>query len=812
MSVYGPPGVGRSALLQHVLRSARAAGIATAFSRCSPLDADIPYAAVLQLSAVLHEPAGFADLAAASCAADGDAAMGLMSEAFAELAAAAPLVLVVDDVQWADAWSLRWFDVLSHSAQKHPLLLATATYGRLTRHSDNVPAFDDARPVPLREFRLAPLGPAGTTRMLRDAFGAGADEDFIAAAAGITRGYPAVVREVADRFAETGLRAVREGIPDLSGVGRAAWSERAARVMSGLSAGALELLRVLAVGGDGSDFRMACALVGSGTDLQAALEQLVVAGLATELPAPRVASPYLAIDVLEAMPVAEREELYLRAAVFEHRAGAASGRVADLLCATRPVGQPWAGTVLAEAAAERARQGRLTEAAEALRRALAEPMSPADREAALTRLAGIEVTYAPEASDGRLRQILHESPCSPAAVVAADLLLSRGDAGTTREVALTSAGRERGPEEVRQTLTALGRFAHEEAPAEPDAPFALADLPAGPPRNPAQAGVLAWQLAVRATDRERVRLLAADALAARHDTPLIPRLAACRALLCCDDLDQAVVGLDAVLVAARRRDARAAAAQALLYRAVAAVRGGRPEDAVRDLAAATRELPLQSWHPELVPRLVAGRLGAEVALGRLDLARAIAAEPLPPGADAGVGWAFLLSARGAVRLAGGDPAGALGPLRECGRILRSRHWHNPMLSPWRTLAGISLHLLGDSPAAQALFAEESALAQRWGTGFAVQTHRDRIMARAGHDDVDRAAGPGFPCEALRSSASLSPAEREVAELAARGTGNREIAAELSIAVRTVELRLTKVYRKLGLGGRAELVDAWMAEA
>lgn len=54
---------------------------------------------------------------------------------------------------------------------------------------------------------------------------------------------------------------------------------------------------------------------------------------------------------------------------------------------------------------------------------------------------------------------------------------------------------------------------------------------------------------------------------------------------------------------------------------------------------------------------------------------------------------------------------------------------------------------------------------------------------------------------------LTAAERAVAELAAAGRSNREIAAELVLSVRTVESQLSAVYRKLELRSRAGLAAA-----
>ncbi len=58
--------------------------------------------------------------------------------------------------------------------------------------------------------------------------------------------------------------------------------------------------------------------------------------------------------------------------------------------------------------------------------------------------------------------------------------------------------------------------------------------------------------------------------------------------------------------------------------------------------------------------------------------------------------------------------------------------------------------------------------------------------------------------AARRTGSLSERERMVAELAARGLTDREIAARLCIGERTVETHLGHVYAKLGVSGRSEL--------
>ncbi len=60
---------------------------------------------------------------------------------------------------------------------------------------------------------------------------------------------------------------------------------------------------------------------------------------------------------------------------------------------------------------------------------------------------------------------------------------------------------------------------------------------------------------------------------------------------------------------------------------------------------------------------------------------------------------------------------------------------------------------------------------------------------------------------VATGTALTAAERYVAELAATGRSNREIAAELLVSTRTVESQLSSVYRKLQVRSRGQLATA-----
>jgi DNA-binding CsgD family transcriptional regulator len=94
---------------------------------------------------------------------------------------------------------------------------------------------------------------------------------------------------------------------------------------------------------------------------------------------------------------------------------------------------------------------------------------------------------------------------------------------------------------------------------------------------------------------------------------------------------------------------------------------------------------------------------------------------------------------------------------------------------------------------------------RKGLELAVRTG-SRPLADQAHTEL--AATGERPRELVLSGAdSLTPSERRVADMAADNMTNKDIAQALFVTTKSVEVHLSNVYRKLGIGSRSELGDA-----
>jgi DNA-binding CsgD family transcriptional regulator len=88
-----------------------------------------------------------------------------------------------------------------------------------------------------------------------------------------------------------------------------------------------------------------------------------------------------------------------------------------------------------------------------------------------------------------------------------------------------------------------------------------------------------------------------------------------------------------------------------------------------------------------------------------------------------------------------------------------------------------------------------------------QSERDAWRARAHQalDGLGHAVGDQFVAW------GLTPTEREVALLLLQGHGHKRIAASTGRSERTVRQHAVSIYRKAGLGGRAELAAFFLAD-
>ncbi|MEZ0233747.1 MAG: AAA family ATPase [Actinomycetota bacterium] len=199
---------------------------------------------------------------------------------------------------------------------------------------------------------------------------------------------------------------------------------------------------------------------------------------------------------------------------------------------------------------------------------------------------------------------------------------------------------------------------------------------------------------------------------------------------------------------------------------------------------------MDAFEPGIIP-CVPDDVEALIALDALDEASAVLTRFARKAEAADRPWALAASlrCRGALAAAQGDRDGA--------RLLLddALAQHGRASQPFETartqlLRGIVERRSKQKRAAREYF--ESALGTFDSLGAPLWSTKARTeLARAG----------GTP----DASAALTPTEERVAHLVAEGKTNREVAGELFVSVKTVEANLTRIFHKLGVRSRAELI-------
>ena len=216
---------------------------------------------------------------------------------------------------------------------------------------------------------------------------------------------------------------------------------------------------------------------------------------------------------------------------------------------------------------------------------------------------------------------------------------------------------------------------------------------------------------------------------------------------------------------------------------------GDPEAAHRWLAPAVKIL-LENHVRELSPfQIVENELEALAALGLVDEADALVTRLEDPGLPQGSLWSRLVVVRGR-----GLVHAARGELDEARTILdRAIALHEHVANPFEQAR--TLLLRGTL--------ERRAKQKRSSRAFLDQalTIFERLPAPLWAEKT----GAELRRLSIRSSpATLTATETRIAELAASGLTNREIAAAAFISQKTVEANLSKIYRKLSIRSRVEL--------
>ena len=269
------------------------------------------------------------------------------------------------------------------------------------------------------------------------------------------------------------------------------------------------------------------------------------------------------------------------------------------------------------------------------------------------------------------------------------------------------------------------------------------------------AGIAA-ALAARAGSlpaREVVRAAATGA----NGATAFERCMAIAALIACDELGTARDALDACIRTASARGATAELTMLDRLRTrLDAIHGSVPENARPLPGPDPGPAPWQAWltNPGAAERFGTPSARAEALLGA--------------GKDVeGLEHAVAIAHSSPRRILLGQALLALG-----------RAWRH----------------LGQRRTARAVLCQALALAERL---------RCDPLATLARDEL-RLAGARPRRGALSGPDSLTPAERRVANAAATGWSNREIAARLYLSPKTVEMHLCRAYRKLDIGSRAEL--------
>jgi DNA-binding CsgD family transcriptional regulator/tetratricopeptide (TPR) repeat protein len=908
VAIEGPPGIGKSRLVAAAVDLARERGMYTLSVRATELERSWPYGVVrqtadsVQLDKTEEERAalftGAAKLALPILEPGGEDendSPELMYQRLhglywliANLAREQPLLITIDDAQWADEASMAAERFLSLRIADLPMVLVlgvrTAEVGQLA-----VPLAEILADPATTSIRPGPLTPEGAGNRIEALLGS-TDPEFAAACHHATGGNPFLLEQLVSEIRAEGIEPTAENAEQVASLGPDTVRASVLLRLERLPSAGGPVARALAVLGEHDVTLRDVATLADVSEPAAAdaLAELERSGLVTGSPHLRFVHPILRAAVEDDMPAVERSLAHERAARMLADRDADPVAVAAHLLVCEPGQGEWARAMLRRAARRAEALGDPATAVRYLERAVTERPEGDELGETLFQL-GLAAAHAGDPDAGEyLEQAARAGGSTRLRALhwtgVLHLVAGRANrAADVLESALSDMHEEdEAAKPLVETLMAVGL---ESASVRRRLGDLYDDLPE--PRGTPQTDFDRFSLITHAFlsvvergDAGRANDLVHRALAVEEHgyyesvmRASVGRPMPAFVLTLLERFDESREILDGLVRAAREYGDRSAAGVFLAERAWTRYRAGNAEGAEADAAEAlriAREAMRARGHAPIAAS-VAVLAGMERERPHEELEAIVAA--LPPAGDPDtIVQDDLALARAWLMLSQGDARGAADAAL---KLDRADSWgcSSPTLLPWRSVASVALAQLGDEQGALDMAQEELRLAEVLGTPRAVGiAHRAVALAgpaedrRAGleaavavlekgtaklelaratcelgaelrrlgersaaREVLRRAHALATECgatrlanrardELSRSGArlirepvsgveALTPSEVRVAELAAEGLTNREVAQSLFVSEKTVETHLGRVYRKLDIKSRHALPGA-----
>jgi DNA-binding CsgD family transcriptional regulator len=675
-----------------------------------------------------------------------------------------PLVIVVDDVQYADDWSVRLLHHLHRRVRGARLLMVLARWSRPTPSTARLLA--ELGAAAHHQVQLGPMAPPEVTELARET--PGADHGLVARLHMLSGGIPLLVHGLLD------------GDADALGTAICAMLQR-------WGAPLLDVSRALAILDEHADGELVALLVDAPIGVvEDMIDVLTRAGFVT---GGRLRQPVVARGVLAGLTSDERVRLHWRAATVAYQAGRDIRIIAEQLVAAGQAGPGWPAASVRAAADQALATDDADFASRCLELALGTVDDERDRRDLRAWLARAAWRVNPERA-ARHAALLREN-------------VGAGPPGSAGQPALIRDALWRGDQAALDEALGALRLTEPQTRAEillaRQWHFGSGDDPAGPGTSESVPWMSAARTLTEAWQTGNAEHAAASAELVLRGCPLadlsVDALAlAITVLAAGNQADRAERWSQRLLAESAERGAVTWQAVIGAARSTLTLRRGDPAGAATQATAALDLLGAAGWGAAIGHPLATAVLG-HTATGEHGKAAELLRTPVPAALFQTVGGLRYLHARGRHLLATNRALAAISDFDRCQRQAEELGVDLSWLVPWRRdLDAVTVQLAGSAtPVAHAC--DPVGHADR--AAVAVQPVFGGLASR-------QLGAPTRRLDAIGGEAELSEAERRVAELAALGRSNRQISGELFITISTVEQHLTRVYKKLGVIGRGDL--------